>query len=147
MEGIANCGQQLIKCMYVLTEYEAALRMNALTALYYLVPCINAVRASSFQLDLNLHISSILAVTSPHHHPDCQKQSAVMAEEVKIDKQVFQDRLSQFLSAWKSDKRSNDALFGGVGSIVIRMGKNEQTITFQKNNAIHVSYDLPKFFI
>lgn len=64
-----------------------------------------------------------------------------MAEEVKIDKQVFQDRLSQFISAWKADKRSNDALFGGVGSIVIRMGKNEQTITFQKNNAMHVSLD------
>lgn len=61
-----------------------------------------------------------------------------MADEVKIDKQVFQDRLSQFLSAWKSDRRSNDALFGGVGSIVIRLGKNEQTITLQKNNAIHV---------
>jgi nucleosome binding factor SPN SPT16 subunit len=62
-----------------------------------------------------------------------------MAEEVKIDKQVFQDRLSQFIAAWKADKRSNDGLFGGVGSIVILMGKNhEQTITFQKNNAMHV---------
>lgn len=69
-----------------------------------------------------------------------------MAEEVKIDKQVFQDRLSQFLSAWKTDKRSNDALFGGVGSIVIRLGKNEQTITLQKNNALHVSSDLQAFF-
>lgn len=60
-----------------------------------------------------------------------------MAEEVKIDKQVFHDRLSHFISAWKADKRT-DALFGGVGSVVILMGKNEDTITFQKNNAIHV---------
>lgn len=70
-----------------------------------------------------------------------------MADEVKIDKQVFQDRLSQFLSAWKSDRRSNDALFGGVGSIVIRLGKMEQTITLQKNNAIHVRHHLPLFFL
>ncbi|MCJ1467781.1 FACT complex subunit spt16 [Pseudocyphellaria aurata] len=69
-----------------------------------------------------------------------------MAEEVKIDKQVFHDRLSHFISAWKADKRANDALFGGVGSIVILMGKNDGTITFQKNNAIHfwlLGYEFP----
>ncbi|MCJ1348492.1 FACT complex subunit spt16 [Peltigera leucophlebia] len=60
-----------------------------------------------------------------------------MAEEVKIDRQVFHNRLSNFISAWKADKRANDALFGGVGSIVIHMGKNEDTVTFQKNNAMH----------
>lgn len=60
-----------------------------------------------------------------------------MAEEVKIDKQVFQDRLGQFISAWKADKRSGDALFGGVGSIIILLGKSEAT-GFQKNNALHV---------
>ena len=61
-----------------------------------------------------------------------------MADEVKIDKQAFHDRLSHFISAWKADKRSNDALFGGAGSIVLLMGKNEGNITFQKNNAMHV---------
>lgn len=69
-----------------------------------------------------------------------------MAEEVKIDKQVFHDRLSHFISAWKADKRANDALFGGVGSILILMGKNDTTITFQKNNAIHfwlLGYEFP----
>ncbi|MCJ1257673.1 FACT complex subunit spt16 [Lignoscripta atroalba] len=69
-----------------------------------------------------------------------------MAEEVKIDKQLFQDRLSQFISAWKADKRSGDALFGGAGSIVILMGKNEETVTFQKNNAMHfwlLGYEFP----
>ena len=65
-----------------------------------------------------------------------------MAEEVKIDKQLFQDRLSQFISAWKTDKRSGDALFGGAGSIVILMGKNEENVAFQKNNAMHVSFAL-----
>ena len=57
---------------------------------------------------------------------------------MKIDKQAFHDRLLHFVSAWKADKRSNDALFGGVGSIVLLMGKNEGNITFQKNNAMHV---------
>ena len=63
---------------------------------------------------------------------------ANMADEVKIDKQVFHDRLSHFVTVWKADKRSNDGFFGGVGSIVILMGKNEETITFQKNDAMHV---------
>ena len=68
-----------------------------------------------------------------------------MADEVKIDKQTFQDRLSQFVSAWKADKRSGDALFGGVGSIVILMGKVEDpsTSTFKKNNAMHVRACFP----
>ncbi|KAA6409676.1 MAG: FACT complex subunit spt16 [Lasallia pustulata] len=69
-----------------------------------------------------------------------------MAEEVKIDKQVFQDRLTHFISAWKADKRSGDALFGGVGSIVILMGKTEEATSFQKNNAMHfwlLGYEFP----
>ncbi len=61
-----------------------------------------------------------------------------MADEIKIDKENFNNRLSQFLSAWKADKRSGDALFGGVGSIVILMGKTEETNAYQKNNAMHV---------
>ena len=61
-----------------------------------------------------------------------------MADEVKIDKHVFQERLSQLVTAWKHDKRSNDALFGGAGSMVILMGKAEES-GFQKKNAMHVS--------
>ena len=62
-----------------------------------------------------------------------------MADEVKIDKDTFQNRLSHFISTWKNDKRqSNDALFGGVGSIVILTGRNEETPTYLKNNALHV---------
>ncbi|KAL9614105.1 MAG: hypothetical protein Q9167_001390 [Letrouitia subvulpina] len=69
-----------------------------------------------------------------------------MAEEVKIDKQAFQDRLSQLISSWKADKRSSDALFGGAGSFIILMGKNEDSATFHKNNAIHywlLGYEFP----
>lgn len=57
---------------------------------------------------------------------------------MKIDKQVFQERLGQLISAWKTDKRSGDAVFGGVGSIVVILGKAEDA-GYQKNNALHVS--------
>jgi nucleosome binding factor SPN SPT16 subunit len=58
--------------------------------------------------------------------------------EIKIDKNLFQERLSHFVSAWKADKRSGDALFNGASSILVLMGKTEETAQFQKNNAIHV---------
>jgi nucleosome binding factor SPN SPT16 subunit len=58
--------------------------------------------------------------------------------EIKIDKNLFQERLSHFYSAWKADKRSGDALFNGASSILVLMGKTEETAQFQKNNAIHV---------
>lgn len=63
-----------------------------------------------------------------------------MGDEVKIDRDTFNNRLSHFVSTWKGDKRqSNDALFGGVGSIVVLLGRNEDSQSFQKNNAMHVS--------
>ena len=62
-----------------------------------------------------------------------------MGDEVKIDRDTFNNRLSHFVSTWKGDKRqSNDALFGGVGSIVVLLGRNEESQSFQKNNAMHV---------
>ena len=61
-----------------------------------------------------------------------------MADEVKIDKHAFHDHLAQLVTAWKHDKRSNDALFGGVGSMIILMGRAEES-GFQKKNAMHVS--------
>ena len=62
-----------------------------------------------------------------------------MGDEVKIDRETFNNRLAHFVSTWKGDKRqSNDALFGGVGSIVVLLGRNEESQSFQKNNAMHV---------
>lgn len=58
--------------------------------------------------------------------------------EIKIDSQLFQERLGHFLSAWKADKRSGDTVFGGASSVLILMGKTEESAQFQKNNAIHV---------
>ena len=58
--------------------------------------------------------------------------------KVEIDKNLFHERLGQFVTAWKADKRSGDALFGGVGSIAIVLGKADDA-PYQKSNAIHVS--------
>jgi nucleosome binding factor SPN SPT16 subunit len=58
--------------------------------------------------------------------------------DIKIDKSLFQERLSHFYSAWKADKRSGDAVFGGASSILVVMGKAEESVQFQKNNAFHV---------
>ena len=66
-----------------------------------------------------------------------------MAEDIVIDKTLFFDRLSTFYNAWKADKRSGAGVFGGVGSIVILMGKTDEANAFQKANAMHVS--LAKF--
>lgn len=59
--------------------------------------------------------------------------------EINIDKNQFHERLSHFIGAWKADKRSGDALFNGASSILILLGKAEETSNFQKNNSIHVS--------
>lgn len=61
-----------------------------------------------------------------------------MAEEIVIEKNTFFNRLSSFYTAWKADRRSGNAVFGGVGSIIILMGKTDEANSFQKNNAMHV---------
>ncbi|KAG2028160.1 hypothetical protein GB937_000614 [Aspergillus fischeri] len=69
-----------------------------------------------------------------------------MAEEIVIDKTLFFNRLSSFYAAWRADKRSSHPTFGGVGSIVILMGKTDEANTFQKNNAMHfwlLGYEFP----
>lgn len=69
-----------------------------------------------------------------------------MSEAIKIDNKLFQERISHFVNAWKADKRSGDALFGGASSILIMMGKMEEAQGFQKNNAMHfwlLGYEFP----
>ncbi|AEO62429.1 uncharacterized protein THITE_2073202 [Thermothielavioides terrestris NRRL 8126] len=66
--------------------------------------------------------------------------------DIKIDGKTFQERMSHFVGAWKADKRSGDALFGGVSSIVILMGKVGEEPEFFKNNAMHfwlLGYEFP----
>ncbi|KAI4145361.1 MAG: hypothetical protein L6R39_003823 [Caloplaca ligustica] len=69
-----------------------------------------------------------------------------MADEVKIDSQTFHGRLSTLTQAWKTDRRSGDALFGGVGSFIVLLGKNEESANYQKSNAMHywlLGYEFP----
>jgi nucleosome binding factor SPN SPT16 subunit len=63
-----------------------------------------------------------------------------MAEDqIVINADTFFDRLSRFYASWKADKRSgSDALFGGVGSIVVIAGKAAEESSYQKHNALHV---------
>jgi len=61
--------------------------------------------------------------------------------EIKIDAKLFHERVSHFISAWKTDKRASDnGVFAGASSIVIMMGKVEENPEFHKNNAMHVCY-------
>lgn len=71
----------------------------------------------------------------------------IMADEIVIDKNAFSNRLSSFYTAWRADKRSGNAMFGGVGSIVILMGKTDEANSFQKNNAMHVRLMCLFFFL
>ncbi|BDD57948.1 FACT complex subunit spt16 [Monascus purpureus] len=69
-----------------------------------------------------------------------------MAEEIVVDKATFFNRLSTLYTAWKTDRRSGNAMFGGVGSIVVLMGKTDEANSFQKSNAMHfwlLGYEFP----
>lgn len=66
-----------------------------------------------------------------------------MSDAIKIDSKLFQERIGHFVNAWKADKRSGDAVFNGVSSIVIMMGKVEEVQNFHKNNAMHVRVSHP----
>ena len=60
-------------------------------------------------------------------------------DEVRIDKELFHNRLAAFIATWKNDKRTGDALFAGASSIAIVAGKTDEVNTYQKNNAFQVS--------
>jgi hypothetical protein len=62
-----------------------------------------------------------------------------MADEVKIDKALFHDRLLHFVTQWKADKRSGDALFQGAGALVIPVGKASESNGYSKSSAFQVS--------
>lgn len=69
-----------------------------------------------------------------------------MADEVSIDKTQFHNRLSSLITAWKNDKRSGNNVFGDVGSIVVCMGKSDETAGFHKANGLQfwlLGYEFP----
>lgn len=57
-----------------------------------------------------------------------------MSDEVNIDKATFHSRLGNFITAWKDPKRTE---FGGVGSIVVVLGKTEEG-PYSKSLTLHV---------
>ncbi|KAI0206769.1 FACT complex subunit SPT16 [Astrocystis sublimbata] len=67
--------------------------------------------------------------------------------DITIDAKLFHERVSHFVSTWKSDKRTSDnGVFQGVSSVVIMMGKVEEIPEFHKNNAMHfwlLGYEFP----
>ncbi|KAK8056634.1 FACT complex subunit [Apiospora rasikravindrae] len=68
-----------------------------------------------------------------------------MADNVKIDGKLFQERINHFVGAWKNDKRAGDQVFSGVSSILIMMGKVDDPV-FHKNNSMHfwlLGYEFP----
>jgi nucleosome binding factor SPN SPT16 subunit len=60
-------------------------------------------------------------------------------DQVKIDKQLFHNRLSAFIAQWKQDKRSGDSVFNGANSVVVCIGKSEEAQTFNKVTAFQAS--------
>ena len=91
------------------------------------------VLPSIFQPLTHLPISFFPASTT-----DLLSYAYDMADEIVIDKEVFHERLSSFVTQWKNDKRSNDALFQGVGSIVLCVGKASDG-AYTKATAFQVS--------
>jgi nucleosome binding factor SPN SPT16 subunit len=71
--------------------------------------------------------------------------------EITIEKDTFHDRLSSFISHWKSDKRAADGIFNGANSILVPVGKaNESSDTYSKTAAFQLwllGYEFPATII
>ena len=70
--------------------------------------------------------------------------------DVTIAAEPFFDRLNSIYTAWKADKRTNEA-FNGADSIIVLTGKAEQDASiYQKNNTLHfwlLGYEFPATLI
>jgi hypothetical protein len=62
-----------------------------------------------------------------------------MADEIVIDKQLFHERLNNFVTKWKADKRSGDQIFNGATSIATVVGKASEQGSYLKPAAFQVS--------
>jgi hypothetical protein len=63
-----------------------------------------------------------------------------MADDIVIDKQLFHERLSSFVTKWKTDKRAGDHIFQGAGSIATVVGKASEEGSYLKPAAFQVSW-------
>ncbi|KAF2743631.1 SPT16-domain-containing protein [Sporormia fimetaria CBS 119925] len=69
-----------------------------------------------------------------------------MADEIIIDKQLFHERLSAFVTKWKNDKRSGDHIFNGASSLAVVVGKASEPTSYQKPAAFQLwllGYEFP----
>ncbi|TKX23767.1 hypothetical protein C1H76_3966 [Elsinoe australis] len=69
-----------------------------------------------------------------------------MADEIKIDKTAFHERLGNLITQWKADKRGGDSLYHGAGSLAIVMGKSEEDQGSNKTSALQswlLGYEFP----
>jgi hypothetical protein len=62
-----------------------------------------------------------------------------MADDIVIDKQLFHERLTSFVTKWKADKRSGDQIFNGAGAIATVVGKASDPSSYTKPAAFQVS--------
>lgn len=62
-----------------------------------------------------------------------------MADDIVIDKQAFQERLGNFVTKWKADKRSGDQVFQGAASIATVVGKASEPGSYLKPAAFQAS--------
>ena len=60
-------------------------------------------------------------------------------DQIVIDKAVFHDRLNNFVTKWKADKRSGDQTFNGASSISVVVGKASEPGSYLKPAAFQVS--------
>jgi hypothetical protein len=63
-----------------------------------------------------------------------------MADDIVIDKQLFNERLSSLVAKWKADKRSGDQIFQGAGSITAVVGKPSEPGSYLKPAAFQVGW-------
>jgi hypothetical protein len=63
-----------------------------------------------------------------------------MADDIVIDKDLFHERLGNFVSKWKQDKRGGDQIFQGAGSIATVVGKQGDPGSYLKPAAFQVSF-------
>ncbi|KAF2877255.1 FACT complex subunit-domain-containing protein [Massariosphaeria phaeospora] len=69
-----------------------------------------------------------------------------MADEIVIDKQLFHERLNNFVTKWKADKRSGDSIFSGATSIATVVGKASEPGSYLKPAAFQLwllGYEFP----
>ncbi|KAF2110330.1 FACT complex subunit-domain-containing protein [Lophiotrema nucula] len=67
-------------------------------------------------------------------------------DQIVIDKTVFHERLNNFVTKWKADKRSGDQTFNGASSISVVVGKASEPGSYLKPAAFQLwllGYEFP----